>query len=293
MVFRLATSTVTAFPEAQVFIEHLLDRGISEHVAAEYARLVAKLVREGRAATPEFVTQRNARTAINAYWEWIEAAYTERVRPVIRALVDADVTRGISWLRRSSLVPPREGKTIPRLAAMPQLHLDADTRAAHSTAAEIVWVPSAAWTLHVPRAPLAVHEDPCGNCTPIELDAAKLEVIAQAFEKAWGHRDLAAVPPECLLFGRPPRVQDPPKQDIVPARRILALLPAGALGDAVTQLGGAVVRDVEAFCDRLGDSDNEIVVISRSMAVDHRHELLQALSAAWDAHDAKRAAGRS
>jgi len=282
--FKIATSTLNAFPGAPAFIKTQLAKGVSGHVAGEYARLIAKVIREGRVGNPELIAERSQRTAINAYWAWVEAAYYVRVQPVIRAFAHSDVREGVEWLRVGSLVPPTPGKKIPRLTKMPTITLDSNTQAAASTAAEFGWFETNAWTLHVPRsAKVPMHTDPCIDCTPIELTPELLEVIAKAFEDAWGHRDLQRVPAECFLFGQPPRSGSRATTQAVSVGKIVALLPPSVLADNVTQLRGYVTEQEDAFRSRLTEGEVDVLVISREAAGKHFAGLLHAVRLAWEA----------
>jgi hypothetical protein len=238
--------------------------GISASVASQYAKLVARLRKQGRLDQPEKIVHNVEHTAANAYHRWQTESYQERVQPVIRAFAHDDVRQGISWLRVGSISPPFEGKLIPRLTGLGEVRLDAATLSATATPATFGWFPCDKWTLHVPRAACAVHQDPCADCTPIELDAEKLEVIACAFEQAWGHRNLPAVPPECPLFGEPPKdwqVESAPAPIVT--GKIVALIPRGAVASALGQLKAAVTDDLASFDARLKEGA-DVLVISRA-----------------------------
>jgi hypothetical protein len=267
--FTFRASMLAGFPEARAFLEQLLARGgISPPVAGQYVKLVARLRKQGRLDQPDLITHNTERTAANAYHRWQAEAYHARVQPVIRAFAHDDVRAGVQWLRVGSVSPPFEGKIVPRLTSMGEIRLDPETRTASATPATIGWFPCDTWTLHVPRAECAAHQDPCINCTPIELDVAKLEVIAQAFESAWGHRNLPIVPAECFLFGEPPRDWKP-EDATAPAAagRIVALIPRGALASSISQLRGAVTDDLTSFDARLKEGA-DVLVISRAVLGD-------------------------
>ncbi len=295
VVFKIATSTLTHLPSAPGFIHALVAKGVSAHVAGVYARLAAKVIREGRAGSPETVAAPGERTAINAYWSWVETSYHVRVRNVIRALAHSDVREGIEWLRVGSLVPPTPGKTIPRLTKMPTITLDSTTQAAASTPAEFGWFETSAWTLHVPRsAKVSVHTDPCLDCTPIELTPEQLEAIAAAFQDAWGHRDLQKVPAQCFLFGTPPRSGARTVQEAAAVGRTVALLAPCVLADTITNLHGYVTKDHDAFRSRLTEGEVDVVVISREVAGKRFMGILHAVQLAWEGDaEAVRTAGEA
>lgn len=277
--FKLAQSTLTHLPGAELFIASQLAKGVSAPVAAQYARQAAKLLREGRAADAGKISHPVERTAINAYWHWVESSYDARVQPVLRAFTDDHVRRGIKWLRVHSLVGPAPGKKIPRIVKMPQLYLDGDTRTALMTPAEVAWIDTAAVTLHVPTKPVPAHTDPCPDCIPFELEPAQIEVLAVAFERAWGHRDVSRVPADALLFGTPPLEGRTTQTSAEPTERIVALAPASQIADAVTQLRGSVARTPEAFRARLAEGA-DTVIVSRAAAGDELFErVLAALRA--------------
>ncbi len=270
LVFTFNERALDGFPEAQAFLTDVLARGsVSAPVAKNYVILAARLNRGGRLGDPAKLTHNVERTAANAYWRWQGEAYAERVQPVVRAFANADLTAGVSWLRRSSLVPPYEGKVVPRVTSMGGVQLDPETQTTVVTAPTIGWVPCSAWTLHVPRsASSVVHADPCAACTPIELSNEQLELIAVAFEKAWGHRDLGKVPAESLLFGQPPRESVGTVQTQA-SGKIAALLGPSALASAITGLGGAVTTDPVSFSARLKEGV-DAVLVSKGVLGDER-----------------------
>ncbi len=278
--FRVASSTLKHLPATPIFLQHLLGRGVSAAVAGEYTRVVAKMIRDGLINAPDRVTRLNERTAAKAYWAWIESSYDARVQPVLRAFSDDYVRKGIKWLRVHSLVGPAHGKRIPRIVKMAQLHLDGSTMSAVMTPAEVAWVETSAVTLHVPTKPVPAHSDPCADCIPFELEPEQVEVLAAAFERTWGHRDVSRVPADALLFGTPPLEGGSAVQvDTSPVERIVGLAPAGQVSDALTQLGGSVARTPEAFRARLAEGV-DIVFVSRSAAGDELFErVLAALRA--------------
>ncbi len=267
LTFTFHASLLDTFPEARAFAQDLLGRGnISPAVTSVYVKLAARLKRQGRLFKPELLVHNTERTAANAYLRWQTESYYARVQPVIRAFKHADVRDGIAWLRVGSVVPPYEGKTIPRITSMPELRLDTETKTVISaTPATFGWFPCASWTLHVPRAACPAHKDPCVDCTPIELTSELLEALASAFEAAWGHRNLHLVPSETPLFGEPPRDW---KADSAPppveTGRIVALVPRGALASALSSLRGSVTDDLAAFDARLKEGA-DVLVIERSV----------------------------
>ena len=271
----LATSTLEHLPNAAAFIAALLRRRLSLPMAREYARLAAKLKREGQINHLALLSRRNERTAANAYWTWIAESYTVRVTPVIRALQQYDVRQRIGFIRRHSLVPPFEGKRVPRLTRWPRLALDGDTRSIAYDPGETTMAPCGSWTLHVPPRALPAHSDPCMDCTVIELTEAQLYVIAEAFKSAWGHCDLNRVPPECPLFGQPPPEGDVPVVDAEGVGRTVALMPTSALSNAIENVGGSVTPQVETFLARLEGADS--VLISKKLVAERRDEVVAAV----------------
>lgn len=279
-------SVLDVLPDAAQFAAALLARQVSASMAREYLRLTAKLRREGRLGTPELLVQRTERTAANAYWRWIEDSYAGRTIPVIRAFADEDVRRAITWLRVHSLSPPFEGKTVRRVTRLPTALLNPALRdepggGVRALPIESALFPCDAWTLHVPRSPVAAHRDPCDDCIVVELDAAKLEVLARAFESAWGHRDLTRVPPECYLFGQPPRETKLAAQDPEATGRVVALMPNGALAAALEAFGGSVTQQTTAFTDRVREPVPDVIVISRKAAGAELENVLAAVRSVW------------
>ncbi len=264
VVFEFPLSTITPLPQAPAFVEALLAKGLQAHVAIEYARLVAKAIRDGVASTLESITARNMRTAVNAYWEWVNVSYTTRVQPVLRAFAStgSHVREGFGQIRRSSLVPPFPGKTVPRLVRFNNGSLDPETKTVvMPSAPTMAWEPCDTWTLHVPVAPnTPPHQDPCATCAVIPLDVQLLEVLAVAFEKTWGSRDLNSVPPETLFFGEPPREGKIAEKVRASAGRIVALVQPGALRDALTRVGAICVDEPGVFVERLGEGADVVVV---------------------------------
>ncbi len=283
IIFKLATSTLTHLPDAPAFIRACLHKGVSAGIAAEYARIAAKVFREGRAAEPERLIVPNQRTAINAYWRWADEAYELRTRSVMRAISHDALRKGVSRLRVHSLSAPFEGKKILQMTSFPQLRLDGDTKSIDFRPATQAWVDCPAWTLHVPQSDdVPVHQDPCATCTVIALDLQQVEVVAAAFESAWGHRDLTQVAPGHFLFGRPPREANGPVRETPADGRVVALLMAGPLADAVTHLRGVSTRIPSLFVERLQEAVPDVVMISRAAAGNDLPAMLAAIAKAWE-----------
>lgn len=255
--FTFTKRALEGFPEAHGFLTALVARGkVSAANAHYYVRLVARLRRLGRLNVPEAIIHRVEKTAANAYWRWCGEAYVTRVRPVLAALKSDDVREGYRWLRRGSLVPAFEGKKILR-RMLPVPAKPGESKMPPAIAEE----PCSVWTLHVPRtAGIQVHTDPCPDCTCVKLTMEQVEVVASAFENAWGHRNLEAVPPECFLFGTPP-IDGKIEASLTPTARVVAVVPDGALAAALDQLGASVSRDSVAFTDRVRATDTAAVVI--------------------------------
>jgi hypothetical protein len=284
-VFKIATSTLTHLPSAPAFIRHLRRKGVSAHVAGEYARLAAKALRDGYAASPERITARSERTAVNAYWLWVEGAYHERVHPVIAAFADVDMRRAVSWLRIGSVVPPTPGKKIPRLLKVATMEMNSETLEARMIPPEYGWVDTDQWTLHVPTGPCAAHTDPCLTCMPVELTPLRLEIIARAFEGAYGHRQLGTMDPASYLFGTPPRDGVQAQQNLRAMGEIVALLPPSVLADHVRGLQGYVTGLEDAFRSRLAEGHADVVVISRELTGRKYGSILHAIRQAWEADE--------
>jgi hypothetical protein len=264
-VFTFTEKLLAGLPEARGFLEDLMARGrVSPSVATTYVKLVAKLKRQGRLGAPEHLIHPVERTAANAYHRWAAEGYQLRVQPVVRAFKHDDVRRGVSWLRRGSLVPPYAGKVVPRVTSLSQITLDPETLSASATSPTIGWFPCDKWTLHVPVSEdVPAHADPCVACTPIELDDVLLEAVACAFEKAWGHRDLAIVPMDALLFGQPPREWESTTGAVAPAQatgRVVALVSSGTVASAITGMGGSATADLDSFVARLNEGVDVLVL---------------------------------
>jgi hypothetical protein len=265
--FKFTARALEGFHEAAAFLGALLDRGgISAPVACEYVRLAARLKRQGR-LNDENNQHTVEATAANAYWRWAGQSYATRVQPVIRALSQVDLKRALPYLRRSALIPPFEGKLVPRMVALPQAVLDSETRAAAVAPPSFSLVPCLGWTLHVPTKAVPVHADPCLTCLTIDLSAEQVETIAVAFEQAWGHRQLEKVPSDYLLFGEPPRTYTGEGVVLAKAGRVVALCEPGAAVEALNSIGAKVTADVDSFLARLAEGADS-VFISRAAAGD-------------------------
>lgn len=273
--FEFSQNVLKDFPDARGFIGYVLSRNVSAAVATTYVKIVARLKRQGRLTQTELLTHAVERTAANNYWRWTVDAYTVRVTPVARALSQYDVRSRISWLRRHSLLPPYPDKRVPRLTRWPRLALDGDTRSIAYDPGETTLVPCSSWTLHVPPRLMPVHTDPCMDCTVIELTDPQLNVIADAFEATWGHRDLERVPPECLLFGQPPPDGEAPVIDAEGIGRTVALMSTNALSGAIENTGGSVTLQVETFLARLEGADS--VLISKKLVAERGDEVVAAV----------------
>lgn len=276
--------TLDSFPGAGAFLTYLLDRGrVTPATATHYVKIIGRLLRNGRIVAP---TNPVAATAANAYHRWTGEAYGERVRPVALALGTALHTRAaITWLRRGSLVAPSAGKQVPQVRLDPTAWERMKAGDADANAAVVTWVPSNAWTLHVPRnGKTPVHLDPCPDCVVIELTAEQVEETAKAFEAAWGHRDLNAVPNEAFLFGDPaPEYTGDEHARPISVGRVLALVEAGPLADALRKLGAIVVGDADAYGGCVQEGAPDTVVISRKTCGDAYDKLLGAVHESWSA----------
>lgn len=262
VAFTFQAGLIAGFPEARAFLETLIAREVSPPVASQYVKLAGRLRKQGRLNQPEQLVHNVERTAANAYHRWRRETYEGIVRDMIRGFANDDLRRGIGWLRRSSLVHPYEGKVIRVVAGVPQLQLDTETQQAVAVPATFADVPCTVWTLHVPRSAVPVHTDPCADCVVIELDGAKLELVAQAFERAWGHRDLTKLPPESPLFGEPPPISEDAAHvaAVKPGGKIVALLPAGALAGVLNNLGAVVSDRPEVFAARAAEGADVLIV---------------------------------
>ena len=223
LTFAFRPQVFADLPDARGFLIGLLEReSISPPVAAQYVKMAARLTRQGRISHPELLVHPIERTATNAYVRWAVENYAARIAKIGPAFPSHGLGARVRLIRRHSLVQPYPGKMIP-VAAMPPLHdpgflaarfgspdPSAPPRAhvpisSEEMAPAMTMVPAPdVWTLHVPTKPTAPHADPCPDCTAIVLDNDQLNVIAEVVEKAWGHRDLSAIPAEAYLFGVPP-----------------------------------------------------------------------------------------
>jgi hypothetical protein len=203
---------------------------------------------------------------------------------VLDALKNDDVQFGYRWLRRGSLVPAFEGKKI-QWRMLPVTPKPGESKMPPAIAEE----PCSIWTLHVPRkATTPVHIDPCPDCACIKLTMEQVEVIAAAFENAWGHRNLDAVPAECFLFGPPPIDRKGYTLQMAASERVVALVPDGALSMALDQLEAGVTRDSVLFVDRARVGNVAAVAIDfRAVKVDQIDAVLGAVrEAAFRWHEA-------
>lgn len=202
---------------------------------------------------------------------------------MLDALKNDDVRFGYRWLRRGSLVPAYEGKKI-QWRMLPVPPKPGESKMLPAIAEE----PCSVWTLHVPRkATTPVHTDPCPDCACVKLTMEQVEVIAAAFENAWGHRNLDTVPAECFLFGLPP-IDSKVETQLAPTARVVAVVPDGALAQALEQLGASVSRESIAFTDRVRVSDTAAIVLDfRAVKVDQIDAVVTAVrEAAFRWHDA-------
>lgn len=256
--FSFTKRALEGFPEAPALLNDLLARGrVSPSNASHYVILAARLRRLGRLNMPEAIVRRVEKTAANAYHRWAAESYGVRIRPVLDALKNDDVRAGVRWLRRGSLVPPLPGKVL-RWRLLPVPTKPGEAPQPRQTIAE---EPCTVWTLHVPRrASIPVHEDPCPDCSIVKLTLEQVEVIATAFQDAWGHRDLNTVPAECFLFGTPP-IDGKVDTQLASTARVVAVAPDGALAAALDQLGASVSRESLAFIDRVREAGTAAVVI--------------------------------
>jgi hypothetical protein len=277
--------TIDDFSDAAGFLTGLLDRGrVASHVAKTYVQTVARLRRAGRLADLSLLHNRIERTAANAYLRWYAEAYAARVAPVVHAFASKLPNKNaVRWLRVHALVPPFEGKTTAvRTPAPPDPAAWEKVRAGVVMPAQEMVVtlrPSHAYTLHVPAKLGAAHVDPCDTCHTIELTAADLEVLAVAFESAWGHRDINKVPRDAYLFGEPPPEA---ASEVVKDKgeKIAALAMSGVTGDELARIGAAVARDVEGFVARLMEGADG-VYLSKSACGVQLVNVLDAVAAAW------------
>lgn len=263
--FTFRKMVLTDLPDAKGFLEGLLSRQtISPPVAVHYVKLVSRLKRQGRLADVDRIVHNVERTAANAYWRWRRENYAGYLQPVRRALARFVPAGTYAHMRRHALVPPFEGKTIPRYVLGTNKHIE--------------WITTSAWTLHVPDKATPVHQDPCETCTAIELDVEQLTAIADAFEKVWGHRDLNLVPSDAVLFGEAPPDTDIAKP-VAQAEKIAALA-TNLTGDKLEAMNARVTSDVSSFLDRLREGA-EGVYLSKELCGARLEEVLGAVRSAW------------
>jgi hypothetical protein len=246
--------------------------------AREYARLAAKARRNGVINTPDLIAVRPERTAVNAYWKWIEGHYDARVERVLGVISDSWLRENIGQLRVGSLVAPFDGKAIPEHGLLLGAPIEQQP---------VTWRDCSKWTLHVPRKSrqqdaVGPHKDPCESCHAIELDDAQLGVVAEAFYRAWGaDARPESLDPQCFLFGQPPLTSIyAKKSDGPPIGRIVGLCDQRPIVDFVDRAQGSTTVQVNAFLDRV-QAIPDVVVISRSAAGKRLDEVLDAVRAAW------------
>jgi hypothetical protein len=282
--FRFTPKLVEDFPELRPFLTHLLDAGrVSSHIAEMYVKLVGRLRRQGRLADIDLIHHRNERTAANAFVKWQIETYAARVRTVTRAFPNHKLLERIRFLRRHSISPPFPGKMLPTLALPDVIEgsLADRLQSPIDLKPKIAWVPADdRWSLHVPQSFVSPHDDPCPDCTAIDIDAVQLEVIARAFEDAWGHRELYTVPPETYLFGTPP----PEGTDLTVAEKskgekAVAVVEFGTVrADDMARVGVNVVA-VEHFGARLAEGAEGVYISRAACGV----ELGNVLGEVWKA----------
>lgn len=295
----LPQSVLTLLPEAVRFADHLVENRRCDAVTAlRYARLVAYAKRDGEVMAPHLITKQPNLTAVRAYWRWIEIHYDARVMPVIKAL--PHVRDLVGHLRISSLVPPLEGKMIPKRGAP---RFTANPMEGGVAELSLEWVPSTAWTLHVPPKPkrpensepneppivVPPHQDPCADCAALELSTEQLQVVASVFHAAWGARNPPGVwppqdlAPESFLFGQPPPTSIYAHQgkDREKVGRIAALVADGPIADTVEQFRGVVTSQPRAFLDRLQQQSADVVVLERTALGDKLNDVLLAIAEMW------------
>ena len=302
--FKFEQASLRDFPDALLFLGHLLDRGVSPSVAQLYVRSVCRLKRRGTLTGPAIITgNMTEQTAANAYKKWRAEGYTQRSTEVVRALRGAVSLKRIRFLRRHSISAPAAGKLIPvaqlptaiDLAdfipepGAPRSHLSIVESGAISNEpaptiptapTSIAWQSAeTSWTLHVPHEFAAPHVDPCESCTAFVLDATQLEAIAVAFEKTWGHRDLNALPPESYLFGTPPSESEEEEARKTGERALAIVSPTSTRADDMERISVPIMLDVGAAIERLSAVDG--VYLSRAAIGGRLHEVLGALWSAW------------
>jgi hypothetical protein len=293
--FPFTQRSLEGFPEAQGFLLGLTARGtLSVSNVIYYVKIAATLKRQGRLHHPDALVQRLDRTAARAYWRWIRETYDARVSPLLAMFANSDLTRGVQWIRRSALVPPSPSKVLYR-RLMPVPPLPGETARPPSMALDPC--PNL-WTLHVPQTrDVPVHTDPCLDCAVVKIEnEAQLNMIAVAFEKAWGHRILDAVPGDAFLFGQPPLVDQVLHE--TKTQRILALIgnSHSTLAGSVNAIGGSATTSTTVFADRLqADPPADAVLIDFAGAAPEQlpSVIAEVLAAGLRWHGARVQAGQA
>ncbi len=257
----VATSTVQTI-NAKAFILALIERRVSPAIAGLYARTAARSIRAGRAMEPDLITNVAERTSVRAYWRWATESYARRVAPVRRKLQIDGIQ--VARLRCGSLVPPGPEKRVPRVVEQAQVRLDPQTRTSQFIPPRFDWVRCDSWTLHIPASDVPVHQDPCAECLMYELTAEQVEVVAAAFEDAWGHRDLAKMPPEALLFGPQPPDGTGHKNSRHVGTIVGLVSPDSPVRDALVPLRALVAEDRNSFMARASERHLSYLVLERS-----------------------------
>ena len=115
-----------------------------------------------------------------------------------------------------------------------------------------------------------------------ELTPEQLNVMAEAFKKAWGHTDINQLLPDTFLFGEPP--EDFGAEIARPAMtagQIIALVRPGTLAESVLQLGGSVARNPREFEEQVMGELPETIVISRAACERVYKEVLNIVRDTW------------
>jgi len=279
----LPKSVVEALPEAAAWMSWLIaSNRVVLTTASRYATAMARLKREGVIWTDTAKLKRFPdATAAGHYLRWWTETYDARVHRLLKAIPGHQLRDGVRRLRVSSLVPPTEGKQIPIGRGAPKIiHTGTGWR---NSPGDPIWGPAPGWTLHVPPHDVPVHADPCADCTAIQLDDAQVQLLASVFRDVWGPAaDLTTVPPDAFLIGPPPPAtltRDPGEA----AGEVLALVPRGAVADALTGLHASVVEQVGTFRDRLRERQPRTLVLNRDVIGSRLDEVLQAVRDAWGA----------
>lgn len=282
--FSFPQRSLEGFADAHGFVRWLAERGgVSTANAIYYVKLAARLKRTGRLGQPDALQHRVERTAARAYWKWIRETYDDRVSPVLRAFSNADVTRGIRRLRRSSLVPPYPEKVLyrrllpvpPKIGEQPRIQ---------RTIAEDPCPDK--WTLHVPiKDGVPAHSDPCPDCIYVEVSPEQLDVIAKAFERAWGHRQLDGVPADAFLFGQPPIELIRARAEV--AKRVVGLVKDNdsACAGAIDSIGGSTTPQLDVFATRVVGA-TAVLIDFEAVPPDHIDHVLTLVRAAFFQCDA-------